>query len=577
MRTIPVRGIAAGAALAAMAAVCAVHAADRGGRPPQPRLAPPASRPVAPHYATTSLDTVLVAHYTFDAPGGGPDPQGWTIHDLTTNEATFFHVDDFAGLGGGVTGMLTPIAGNQSMWCGARPTSPPDDLCSYATLPGYGNDWKQELVSRTFPVAGDVTLSFDAVFDSEAGYDFTYVEYKSKSGEWQSLFAEMDQDSLGYPATGTYGALVPGDSLAGTVEFRFRFESDNVMSDEDGGHPQWGPFDSDGAVILDNIQVIDATGVVEYEDFEGEGVGDTATTDADWIGRATPGFGSYAALFNGLQVLQEDPLVSNVTHFWGFFDGSPSNYACGGFPTQPSVPYGIEWSSSIPQRAIRNAVRSPWTPIPSGRGLLLAFDVYKDLDLLGGLVFYEWAVRFRVGGCAGAWQDSNTVYYGDDKAWYRHVQDITDFIPEGASDIQVRIGVRDMCPNWCSIYAPGPVCHSHAPLIDNVSVLSYEVPTGIKPAPATGNALHPNVPNPFNPMTAITYEVAPGAGRVTIAVYDVAGRLVKRLVDDVVPGGVWEVSWDGKDTAGQQVSSGVYFYQMRAGDFVETRKMVLLK
>ena len=55
------------------------------------------------------------------------------------------------------------------------------------------------------------------------------------------------------------------------------------------------------------------------------------------------------------------------------------------------------------------------------------------------------------------------------------------------------------------------------------------------------------------------------------------GRLVRTLVDEVREPGTYTVFWDGKDEAGRQVSSGVYLYRMKATDFVQTRKMVLLK
>jgi len=90
-------------------------------------------------------------------------------------------------------------------------------------------------------------------------------------------------------------------------------------------------------------------------------------------------------------------------------------------------------------------------------------------------------------------------------------------------------------------------------------------------------ALHQCAPNPFNPSTTIRYDVPRNGERVSIAVFDVAGRRIRTLVDDVQPAGTRSTSWDGRDERGQQVASGVYFYRMIAGQFVQTRKMVLLK
>jgi len=85
-----------------------------------------------------------------------------------------------------------------------------------------------------------------------------------------------------------------------------------------------------------------------------------------------------------------------------------------------------------------------------------------------------------------------------------------------------------------------------------------------------------NVPNPFNPATTISFGLAEAA-HVRLSVYDVSGRLVQVLVDEHRAANRYEVTWDGRDTAGRQTASGVYFYKLVAGSFVKTRKMVLLQ
>ncbi|HUU29016.1 MAG TPA: PQQ-binding-like beta-propeller repeat protein [archaeon] len=87
-----------------------------------------------------------------------------------------------------------------------------------------------------------------------------------------------------------------------------------------------------------------------------------------------------------------------------------------------------------------------------------------------------------------------------------------------------------------------------------------------------------NNPNPFNPSTTISYSVPEGASeRITLKVYNLRGRLVRTLVQDVREAGNYTVFWDGTDETGRRVSSGVYFYRIQAGEFVQTRKMVLVK
>jgi hypothetical protein len=90
-------------------------------------------------------------------------------------------------------------------------------------------------------------------------------------------------------------------------------------------------------------------------------------------------------------------------------------------------------------------------------------------------------------------------------------------------------------------------------------------------------ALGQNCPNPFNPSTTIRYDVPVGGGRVTLRIYGINGALVRTLVKSDRPGGQHTVEWDGLDNSGRSVSSGIYFYRLRARGFVETRKMLLMK
>ncbi|MCD4690424.1 hypothetical protein K8S17_03085 [bacterium] len=101
-----------------------------------------------------------------------------------------------------------------------------------------------------------------------------------------------------------------------------------------------------------------------------------------------------------------------------------------------------------------------------------------------------------------------------------------------------------------------------------------DVPDDIVP---DRHSLRQNVPNPFNPMTTIAYEVPAGGGHVTIEIVDVAGRVVRTLVDGPEAEGVRSVVWDGTDANGDQMATGVYFYRMTADEVESVRKMMLLK
>jgi flagellar hook assembly protein FlgD len=88
--------------------------------------------------------------------------------------------------------------------------------------------------------------------------------------------------------------------------------------------------------------------------------------------------------------------------------------------------------------------------------------------------------------------------------------------------------------------------------------------------------LHPNHPNPFNPVTTLQYDL-PEDALVNITIYDMMGRLVSNLVSSQQNAGYKSIQWNATNNAGQPVSAGLYLYTIEAGEFRQTKKMVLLK
>jgi len=89
-------------------------------------------------------------------------------------------------------------------------------------------------------------------------------------------------------------------------------------------------------------------------------------------------------------------------------------------------------------------------------------------------------------------------------------------------------------------------------------------------------SLGQNFPNPFNPETKIKYELSENTD-VVLTIFDINGRVVRILVKDNESAGEKIVTWDGKDTSGRLMSSGIYFYRLEAGQYTSTKRMVLLK
>ena len=126
-----------------------------------------------------------------------------------------------------------------------------------------------------------------------------------------------------------------------------------------------------------------------------------------------------------------------------------------------------------------------------------------------------------------------------------------------------------------AIYA---IQHNRNPFVDHPEfarlLFDSTSTVAVSDAPTLAFRLHQNAPNPFHPMTTIRFDL-PQRARVNLRIYDVAGRLVRTLVDgSALEAGRHETSWNGQGDSGQRVGAGLYFCRLQAGTFSETRRMV---
>ncbi len=144
-------------------------------------------------------------------------------------------------------------------------------------------------------------------------------------------------------------------------------------------------------------------------------------------------------------------------------------------------------------------------------------------------------------------------------------------------------GIRVVFAGPSSMSGPGEILRAYGTARGEVSVVGASFNDGrvavrlgdVRRIP-TAYALLPNAPNPFNPQTAIRFEL-PRASAVALEIFDALGQKVRTLIDGEMSVGLHQVVWDGRSAAGFPVGSGLYFYQLRAGDFKEVKRMLLLK
>ncbi len=424
--------------------------------------------------AVAAADTYCVVWYDFET----TDWQSWTAIDNTAAIKRFFHVDDFAGLGGGSWGRLLPIEGTKSVWCGVRPNSGPGlYTCNWGAAPGYGNNWDQYMACQIYHPPGNISISYHLVCDTESNADLVTVEHSTDRGCVECC------DHCTWNVQSTFSGIV--DTVVTHTVFshkwgskiRFRFQSDGACSDEDG------LINTDGACIIDSITIWDDGGLIDYEDFESYQNDDWYF--GAWMTCIPDAYGAYSGLATNLE--SKDPCRLNISSVVMFFNGSyfPSTDYPGLYDTPFCTGAGGISSPCQDERIVSPPIDltrysagrngSQEFDIPAGElaalgGVQLVYDAYVDLPL-NNLVFRVWEMRNIEDGCPGLWQtDSFWFPYEPSRRWITDTEELSFLIT--SDTIQVALGVVDMCSEWYGVYGD---CASHTPTpwYDDVRILRF--------------------------------------------------------------------------------------------------------
>jgi len=195
-----------------------------------------------------------------------------------------------------------------------------------------------------------------------------------------------------------------------------------------------------------------------------------------------------------------------------------------------------------------------------------------------------WGLRFKLSG----YPPPPMVYDGDTVRHHFSGDPVTgtgwlDFAPDDRRML-ASIGPFDFAPgDTQQVFlkmAVGQGTDRLSSITAMREILEYDsIPTGVNDGPSAlpqQFAVHQNYPNPFNPVTTINYSL-PTRSEVEIVIFNILGQKVTTLDEGTLPAGEHTVVWNGIDDSGGAVATGVYFYRVRAGDNVSTKKMLLLK
>jgi 1,4-alpha-glucan branching enzyme len=184
-------------------------------------------------------------------------------------------------------------------------------------------------------------------------------------------------------------------------------------------------------------------------------------------------------------------------------------------------------------------------------------DSMRVTDSLKTLHFADNTMKVTIFGNFGVWQSSLKPYFQQAGVWY-------DYFSGNSVNISSTDTSFSLSPGEYYIYTTVKL-----PLPDTTVIISGLKNEGF--TIALNYSLSQNYPNPFNPSTVINYQI-PEAGIVSLKIYDILGREVRTLINEFQQNGIYSITFNASN-----LSSGVYFYRIQAGSFIETKKMLLLK
>ena len=484
------------------------------------------------------------------------------------------------------------IAGDASMALGA--TLDESTARGWVEPKGYGNRWV-ETVARDFHYdgTGPVTLSYDYAVDTEGGFDFVFAIV-----EVDGVEAQLDVYDWTSSGTGTHDLTALLGS--GPVDYRvkFRFRSDTAFSNEDGAYAS-----SCAAFAFDEVSVVGG-GESYAADFEDHREGwycprneTDNPVDEYWLveNRRRRGF-DVNLKAEGLLIYHVDDAVMKSRY--GNSGGTDDAAARGIVVEEADGAYNLLALGS----ANRGDEGDPWpgllssfdgstTPgTGSNDGMPTAISILSMNDV-GDTVQVAW----RAGNPAPVFAGVQPATAQADGSTITVALEGADRIAHGATVRMIRSGdpaIEATEVEWLdtdrvlATFTAEPADRGTWDVVvenpDGQNALvaaaftwnavATDVPADLR-GPTTF-ALERNVPNPFNPRTLIRFAV-PRTAPVQLRVYDARGRAVVTLVDEPMPAGHHEVVWDGRDTSGRTVASGVYFARMRSEDFASTQKMLM--
>jgi len=245
--------------------------------------------------------------------------------------------------------------------------------------------------------------------------------------------------------------------------------------------------------------------------------------------------------------------IANANNTWTLGNVTDNNGVVLPYPNSQSSAICM-WDANVAQN---EWLFSPQFALPNGTASLEFYSGYSTAWLAAATMSL-WISTDSGQNWTKIWEAVN-----DGQGWVWRKQEL---------DLSAYSGNQNVWLSWRYVGQNGDIVG-----LDGVKLISNGT-VGIEKENNKPNtfSLEQNYPNPFNPITTINFQI-PFESHVTIMIYDIMGREISTILDKPMIGGYHDVKWNGRDKSGQVVGGGIYFYKILAGDFVQTKKMLLLK
>ena len=401
----------------------------------------------------------------------------------------------------------------------------------------YDNDNDLDLLITGLTFTDQVSKIFR---NDEHGFTETNIELV-QVGYSTSAFGDYDDD-------GDLDILISGQSSEGPVSKIYQ-NNDQGFVDilanikyARGGSVEWGDYDNDGDfdLIVTGYNEVDSTFIASlYENYHGS-----------FVDTEIPIFGADESSCEWGDFDNDgdlDILLAGVNYFFGSF----------AVVYQNNLPVTKTLSPNTKPNSPENLVTTF-----DGNDLIISWDKATDAETEQDALTYNIRI--------GTTPNSNEIMpsMANSQSGYR-------LMPQS--------GNANHSTTWRIKNVSDTTIYWTVQAIDNSYAGSEFAPvqqfiTAIDPGNPVANQfkLAQNYPNPFNPSTTIEYEL-PVSGDVELVIYNILGETVRTLLRENQPAGTYTILWDGRNNNGKFAESGIYFCKMKAGNFSEIRKMVLIK